>query len=165
MKFGLKKTWGHILGIAIGFPLMLIIVGVVFNKILFINFSFFKVLSIIGVLYLLYLGWQIIFSDLIYEEKEVSKPITFIEALLFQWVNPKAWVMALSIATTYLNNDRFYEKLIFIAFVFFTIAIISSVTWTLFGKVIKNFINVKYANIILGIMLIISVIQMILEKY
>ena len=165
MKFGLKKTLGHILGIAIGFPIMLMIVGILFNKILFTNPLFFKVLSIIGMIYLLYLGYQIIFSDLIYEKKEVSKPITFTQALLFQWVNPKAWIMALSIATTYLSKDNFYYKLVFVAGVFFIVAIASSVTWTVFGKVIKNAINIKLANVILGILLIISIIQMFPEKF
>ena len=112
MKFGLKKTLGHILGIAVGFPLMLVVIGILFNKILFFNDTFFKVLSIAGAVYLLYLGYQIIFSDMIYEDKEISKPITFTQALLFQWVNPKAWIMALSIATTYLSKDNFYYRLV-----------------------------------------------------
>ena len=165
IKFGLKKTLGHILGIAIGFPIMLIIIGILFNKILFINSTFFTILSIIGAIYLLYLCYQIIFSDFIFKEKETSKPITFLEALLFQWVNPKAWIMALSIATTYLTTKNFYYELIFIAFIFFIVAIFSSITWTLFGKAIKNTINIKLANVILGILLIISVIQMFPEKF
>jgi len=165
MKFGLKKTLGHILGIAVGFPLMLMIIGILFNKIIFINPLFFKILSIIGMVYLFYLGYQIIFSDLMYEEKEVSKPITFIEALLFQWVNPKAWIMALSIASTYLKPDNFYNELIFIATIFFFVATTSSVTWALFGKIIQNAINIKLANVILGILLIISIIQMFPEKF
>ena len=165
MKFGLKKTLGHILGIAVGFPLMLIIIGILFNKVLFLNDAFFKVLSIAGAVYLLYLGYQIIFSDMIYENKEISKPITFTLALLFQWVNPKAWIMALSIATTYLSKDNFYYRLVFAAGVFFIVAIASSVTWTVFGKIIKSAINIKLANVILGILLIISVIQILTQKF
>ena len=165
IKFGVKKTLGHILGIAVGFPLMLMVVGVFFNKVFSINPVFFNILSAVGMVYLLYLGYQIIFSDLIYEEKEISKPITFTQAVLFQWVNPKAWIMALSIATTYLTSANFYLELEFVALVFFAIGFISSVTWTLFGKTIKNIINIKLANIILGIMLIVSILQIIPEKF
>ena len=165
MKFGLKKTLGHILGIAVGFPLMLVIIGILFNKVLFLNNAFFKVLSIAGAVYLLYLGYQIIFSDMIYEDKEISKPITFTQALLFQWVNPKAWIMALSIASTYLSKDNFYYRLVFVAEVFFIVAIASSVTWTVFGKIIKSAINIRLANVILGILLIISVIQILTQKF
>jgi threonine/homoserine/homoserine lactone efflux protein len=129
-----------------------------------INPSFFKILSIIGALYLLYLGYRIVFSDYT-KEKEVSKPITFVEAMLFQWVNPKAWIMALGIITTYLTPNNFYLQLIFIVFIFFVTGLISSITWTLFGKIIKDRINAKLANAILGTLLMISVIQILFEKF
>jgi len=171
IKFGIKRTWGHIFGIAIGFPIMVFIVGFAFSNIITLNTTIFNILSILGIMYMLRLAYQIIFSDIRYEESDSkAKPITFLQASLFQWINPKAWVMAFSIASSYISFEyNFYTQLFFIAFVFFIISILSSISWTLFGSVIKKILTkskyIKSVNIFLGILLIISIIQMLPQKF
>ncbi len=170
MKFGLRKTWGHIFGIAIGFPIMLFIVGLVFSSIATLSTILFNILSIIGMIYLAYLAYKIIFSDLLYKENSKTKPISFLQAVLFQWINPKAWAGAFSIASSYIVLDyNFLTQLIFISLLYFVLIIISSITWVIFGSFVKKNVTkpiyLKTINIVLGILLIISIIQMLPEKF
>jgi len=170
MKFGLRRTLGHIFGIAVGFPIMLFIVGLVFSSIATLSTKIFNILSIIGMLYLTYLAYKIIFSDLLYKENAKSKPLTFLQAVLFQWVNPKAWVVAFSIASSYIVLEyNFLTQLVFISIVYFIVAAVSSLTWAFFGSFINKNIEkklyLKTINIFLGLLLIISIIQMLPQKF
>ncbi len=170
IQFGLKKTWKHIWGIALGFPIMVFITGLFFTNIATLNETIFSIISFLGMAYLLYLGYQVIFSDIAYEEKSRSKPISFFQAALFQWINPKAIVIALGVSSTYVTLEHsLYSQLFFISFVFFIVGLCSSITWAVLGTIIKKLLNnkqnLKMINIFLGILLIISIIQMFPEKF
>ncbi len=170
IQFGLKRTWQHILGIAFGFPIMVFITGLFFTNIATLNETIFNIISILGMAYLLYLGYQVIFSDVAYEEKSRAKPISFFQAALFQWINPKAIVIAIGVSSSYITLEySLYSQLFFISFTFFIVGLASSITWTIFGTIIKKLLknkkNLKMINIFLGILLIISIIQMFPEKF
>ena len=105
-NFGFKRTIPHLLGVTLGFTLMVILVGFGLMNI----FEWYPItkqlLTIFSVVYLTYLSYKIATSKPSSSTEGVkSKPMTFIQAVLFQWVNPKAWTMALSAMTLYANSE------------------------------------------------------------
>jgi threonine/homoserine/homoserine lactone efflux protein len=105
IKFGFRKTLPHLVGIPFGHVIQITLVcfglGSLFQRYPLIQF-YLKWLCFV---YLLYLGWRIIgsFSN---NEKEAGRPLKFYEAALFQFVNPKAWVVALTAATAFFPNEE-----------------------------------------------------------
>ena len=169
IKFGLRRTLSHIMGILVGFPLMLIILGILFHYISSINPTLFYIFSYIGILYLLYLAYKIILSNANIKDDPDHQPISFMQAVLFQWVNPKAWVMILSVLSTFISpQDQYYEKLFMITTLFILLGAINCFMWASLGMFIKeklaNKRHMQYINALLGVMLLLAVLQMIPTK-
>ena len=96
-NFGMRRTVPHILGIGCGFVVMLL---------LFEMFPVIRlVLTVVSALYLLWLAWKIANAAPVGSNSGRGRPFTFLQAALFQWVNPKAWMMALSAITLYAPGD------------------------------------------------------------
>jgi threonine/homoserine/homoserine lactone efflux protein len=111
--------------------------GALFQKYPFIQFY----LKWICFFYLLYLGWKI-FGSLSDSNKESGRPLRFYEASLFQFINPKAWVVAFAVASGFFPS----EENIFVGVLFVTItaAVICFPTislWVLFGSGLRKFIK------------------------
>ena len=105
VKFGFRRTLAHFSGVYFGFLLMLTIVcfglGEVFTRVPQIQ----PVLKYVGSAYLLYLAWRIFRSSSI-STATVGKPITFFEAALFQYINPKAWILAGTIPSAFVVDSN-----------------------------------------------------------
>lgn len=169
IKFGLRRTLSHIAGILVGFPLMLIILGILFHYISSIDPTLFYLFSYLGILYLLYLAYKIILSDSSIKDDPNHQPISFLQAVLFQWVNPKAWIMILSVLSTFISpQDSYYEKLLIITALFILFGTLNCFMWASLGMFIKeklsNKKHMRYINAALGLMLLLAVLQMIPSK-
>ena len=162
IKFGFKKTIPHLIGIPFGHTIQITLVcfglGNLFKKYPLIQ-NYLKWLCFI---YLLYLGWKIIgsFSE---HKKESGRPLKLYEAALFQFMNPKAWVVALTASTAFFPvNENFYLATTFVALTAPFICFPSICLWALFGSSIKILIkNAKIKKIIeyfLAVLLIITAI-------
>ena len=96
VNFGFRRSMPHALGISIGFMLLVICVGLGLGEVFKLFPWAYTLLRYVGAAYLLYLAWKIAnaggMSD---NPDEHGKPMTFLGAAAFQWVNPKAWIMAL----------------------------------------------------------------------
>ena len=104
-NFGMRRTVPHILGIGCGFVVMLLLVGLGLAR-LFEMFPVIRlVLTVVSALYLLWLAWKIANAAPVGSNSGRGHPFTFLQAALFQWVNPKAWMMALSAITLYASGD------------------------------------------------------------
>ena len=149
MKFGFKKTLPHLIGIPLGhifqIGLTCLGLGTIFIKFPEIQF-YMKFLCFI---YLIYLGWKMIGSFSL-AENESGRPLRFYEASLFQFINPKAWSIALTVASGFFPAEE--NLLVGVMFVSFTAAVICFPTialWALFGNSIRTFIkNEKTKKII-----------------
>ena len=162
IKFGFKKTIPHLVGIPFGHTIQITLVcfglGNLFQKYPLIQ-NYLKWLCFI---YLLYLGWKIIgsFSE---HKKESGIPLKLYEAAFFQFMNPKAWVVALTASTAFFPvNENFYLATTFVALTAPFICFPSICLLALFGSSIKRLIkNAKIKKIIeyfLAVLLIITAI-------
>lgn len=170
MNFGIKKSIPHVLGICVGFPVMIILIGLGFS-IVFETFPILhEVIKILGLGYLLYLSWLIAHASPDKLESKESKPFTFLQAALFQWVNPKAWVVATSSISAYTTLEgNINIQVATIACAFFFAAIIATCTWLVFGKGIKQILQSakqqKIFNISMALLLVASVFPVIQQVY
>ena len=162
IKFGFKKTIPHLIGIPFGHTIQITLVcfglGNLFQKYPSVQ-NYLKWLCFF---YLLYLGWKIIgsFSE---HKKESGRPLKLYEAALFQFMNPKAWVVALTASTAFFPvNENFYLATIFVALTAPFICFPSICLWALFGSSIKMLIkNAKIKRIVeyfLAVLLVITAI-------
>ena len=162
IKFGFKKTIPHLIGIPFGHTIQITLVcfglGNLFRKYPLVQ-DYLKWLCFI---YLLYLGWKIIGSLSEYK-KESGRPLKLYEAAFFQFINPKAWVVALTASTAFFPvSENFYLATIFVALTAPFICFPSICLWALFGSSIKMLIkNAKIKKIVeyfLAVLLIITAI-------
>jgi threonine/homoserine/homoserine lactone efflux protein len=146
VNFGLRKSLPHLLGIDIGFPLMLIAVGMGISQLFELVPSLMLWLKILGVIYLSYLALKIATTPIQNTESSklgpIGKPFTFIQAALFQWINPKAWIMAVGAMATYTTAGSDYLTQVFvIAGLFIIFGAPCTVVWLGFGKALKGFLS------------------------
>jgi threonine/homoserine/homoserine lactone efflux protein len=139
-NFGFARTLPHMAGIAFGFPAMVLLVGLGVMQIFDLWPASYTVLKIASVCYLAYLAWKIATAAPIQGTDARSRPLRFIEAAAFQWVNPKAWSMALTAITLYAGGrDRSHVALVALAYVL--TALISTSSWTLLGQQIRRLLG------------------------
>lgn len=140
--FGFRRTVPHMLGITVGFPLMVIAVGLGLGEIFTRYPDLHQVLKFVGAVYLLYLAWRIAQAGAPESGQSSGKPLTFLEAAGFQWVNPKAWMMALSTIPAFTTvGGNYYAELAVIALVYAAICVPSCTAWCLFGVGIRQFVT------------------------
>ena len=101
LNFGFRRTIPHLLGVSIGFTLMVFLVGVGLGSVFQQVPALYTVLKYAGAAYLLYLAWKIANAGEMKDGVSRARPMTFLQAAAFQWVNPKAWVMAVGIIATH----------------------------------------------------------------
>ncbi len=170
LTFGYRRTIPHMAGVFLGFPLMVLIVGLGMGA-LFEKFPLvLTVLKFIGIIYLFWMAYKIANNSSSYdvEENNESKPFSFMQAAMFQWVNPKAWIMAItSISIFVTSNENGLFQIIIISLIYFLSGCVSCNTWAFGGTVLKKFIksekSVQRLNIAMAILLIASVLPIIFE--
>lgn len=142
VNFGFRATIPHILGITLGFPAMLAVVGLGLAKI-FVAIPWVHVaLKYVSIGYLLYLAWRIATAADVAASEGTTKPLTFLQAAAFQWVNVKAWVIALSAVTTYtVVNATLPLQIGVIALLDVGITLICVSCWTSFGHFLRNYLH------------------------
>jgi threonine/homoserine/homoserine lactone efflux protein len=100
-NFGFRRTVLHILGISVGLGVMVLAMGLGLGGVFKAWPVLHEVLRWVGGAYMLWLAWKIATPRASRDKDAGAKPMTFLQAAAFQWVNPKAWAMALTAATTY----------------------------------------------------------------
>lgn len=167
VNFGIKRSIPHLMGISLGFPTMILAVGLGLSAI-FQAYPFIHiVIKVIGISYLLYLSWLIANSSNKMEGKQVSKPFTFLQAAAFQWVNPKGWIMAVGAIATFTSvQQELNSQVMTIASVFLCVAFPCAIVWLGFGvalkRLLKNERQQRIFNITMALLLVASIIPMML---
>ncbi|WP_309086053.1 LysE family translocator [Chelativorans sp.] len=158
VNFGFLRTIPHMLGIAAGFCSLLLAVGFGLGALLTAYPQLHLLLKAAGGAYLLYLAWKIATSRALAQKGEGgASPMSFTQAALFQWVNPKAWVMAVTAMAVYANPDAPFISVLLIAFAFTVVNFPSVSVWAGFGVALRGFLadpaRLKWFNIAMGLAL------------
>lgn len=132
-NFGFSRTVPHMLGIGIGFTIMVAIVGLGLMQIFDFWPVSYTILKVTSAAYLLWLAWKIANAASPEDTEAGATPMTFMQAALFQWVNPKAWTMALTAITLYAPGRELLSVLI-VAATFGTVNLPAVSVWTLLGQ-------------------------------
>lgn len=132
-NFGFARTVPHMLGVGLGFVLMVIVVGMGLAQIFDAYPVSYTVLKVASILYLGYLAWKIANAAPIKRGEATGTPMTFLQAAAFQWVNPKAWAMALTAISAY-TPDTTFAAIALVAVVFGAVNLPSVSLWTVMGQ-------------------------------
>ncbi|RLP24662.1 LysE family translocator [Mesorhizobium sp. YM1C-6-2] len=166
VNFGFVRSVPHMLGIGGGFLSLLLGVGLGLGAMLTAFPSLHLALKVLGGAYLLYLAWRIAMSRSIGSGADSgARPMTFLEAAAFQWVNPKAWVMAVSAMAIYTNPQAPFLSMLIVAGAFAVVNLPSVSTWAGFGMALRGFladpVRLKWFNVAMGVLLAASLWPML----
>ena len=159
------RTLPHMFGILFGFVVLISAIGLGLG-VLFKTFpTLHTALKFVGAAYLVYLAWRIASSRSMGKANSKGRPMSIIEAALFQWVNPKAWTMAITAMAVYTQVEAPLLSASIVVGVFAIATAVSVSVWTAFGTGLRGFladpVRLKWFNIARGLTLVASVVPML----
>jgi threonine/homoserine/homoserine lactone efflux protein len=167
-NFGFRRTLPHMLGVAIGFTIMVLAIGLGLSEI-FERFPLIhQVLRYGGGAYLLYLAYRIATAaPTPGAAQPTGHPLTFLQAALFQWINPKSWMMAVGAISAYTTvGGNLMLESVLIAVTFGAIGLPSTALWAGLGVAIARLLRTRWAlrafNIAMALLLVASLAVMFL---
>ncbi|NOI80042.1 LysE family translocator [Vibrio tubiashii] len=168
VNFGVKKTMPLLLGICVGFTIMLLLVGLGFGQLFNLFPQLDVVIKTLGTAYLLYLAWQIAQSGNVSAAGGQPKPLGFMKGALFQWVNGKAWVVAIGAISAFTTvGDTYMSQNLTIAMTFFVASFPCVGVWLMFGSVLRQYLQkpsyLRLFNLTMSILLAISVLPVVID--
>lgn len=168
LNYGFRRSLPHFWGVNLGFALMVLLVGLGLGKAFELYPLLYTALKHAGAAYLLYLAWEIATAGPVdVGGASRGRPITFLEAAAFQWVNPKGWVMAVGSVSAYAAIAPFPWNMILIAALFGTLGMASSGTWVGFGTALQHVLtdprHVRVFNVAMALLLVASLWPILAE--
>ena len=165
VNFGFVRTIPHMVGIGVGFFVLLVAVGFGLGALLQTVPLLYTMLKFAGGAYLLWIAWKIGTSRSLGEGKAGARPMNFLEAAAFQWVNPKAWVMAVSAMATYTDPHNYTFSVLLVGVAFGLVNFPSVSTWAGFGSALRQWLSepvrLKWFNITMALLLVASLWPML----
>jgi threonine/homoserine/homoserine lactone efflux protein len=158
VNFGFARTIPQVLGITAGFTSLLLGMGLGLGAVLVAFPALHVVLRVAGGAYLLWLAWRIGTSrSLSANANSETRPLRFVDSALFQWVNPKAWVVAMTAMSVYIDDNAPLRSVLLICLVFALVNLPGVAVWAAFGVSLRRFLSdparLKYFNICMGLLL------------
>lgn len=164
-NFGFRRTVPHLLGVSVGFTAMLMIVGLTMGELIHRSALLRETLRWGGALLLLWIAWKIATSDGTAKGDGALRPMTFVEATAFQWINPKAWSMSVAATSQFITAERPYASAVVVGGVFMGLGLLSSSTWALAGTSIARFLTtpgrLRAFNLTMAALIVLSTIEML----
>jgi len=165
-NFGFARTIPQVLGITVGFTLLLVAVGLGLGAMLTAYPPAHWALKAMGGAYLLYLAWRIGTSRALGQGRDAAgRPLTFLESAAFQWVNPKAWVVALTAMAVYTTPEAPFLSVALAALAFALVNLPSVSAWAGFGVALRGFLaapsRLKWFNVAMGTLLALTLWPML----
>lgn len=166
LNFGIWRTLPHAFGIMIGFSIMVVLVALGFGAVFEVFPQIDIVLKICATAFMLYLAYKIATARPPELQDDTARPMRFIEAAGFQWINPKAWAMASSSSALFLPADgRWYHALL-LGLAFAIASVPSTMTWTILGDQMRRLLGnhqlFRVFNIVMALLLV-ATLYFILE--
>jgi threonine/homoserine/homoserine lactone efflux protein len=168
LNFGLRRTLPHILGVTLGYVFLILCLGFGLGAIFTAWPMAYTILKYVGSAYLLYLAWKIASADP--HAPKIShrqKPLSFIQAAAFQWINVKGCVMGVGAISTYAGIAAYPYNILLMAGIFLFVCLGSTFTWAAFGitlqHLLKNPRHTRIFNIVMAILLVASIYPVFTE--
>jgi len=139
-NFGFARTIPHMLGISLGFGVMIVLVGAGLAELFAAYPVSHTILKAVSVVYMAWLAWRIANAAPAQPGERKGRPLTFLQAAAFQWVNPKAWAMALTALAVYAPDATFLAFAL-VAAVFAAVNLPSVSLWTVLGQQMARFLT------------------------
>ena len=163
-NFGFARSVPHMLGIAIGFTVMIFAVGLGILQIFEAWPPAAMLLKLASVAYMSWLAWKIMHAAPASPGENTGSPMSFAQAAAFQWVNPKAWAMALTALSLY-ASDASLLSFVLVAVVFGLVNLPSITLWTVLGlqlaRVLTNARRLRVFNRVMAALLMASLIPVL----
>jgi threonine/homoserine/homoserine lactone efflux protein len=139
--FGVRRSWPHVLGTALGVGAMAILVAAGLGVLVTTVPPLALAMKIAGSVYLLYLAWQVAGAGAL-ERTTASRPMGLLQATAFQVVNPKVWIFAVGAVSTFRPADvPIALGSALVALVMMAITIPSSAVWVVGGDALNRLIE------------------------
>jgi threonine/homoserine/homoserine lactone efflux protein len=163
VNHGLVRSLPHLAGITAGFSFIVLAMGLGLHAVFVAVPLLQTILKYVGAAYLLWLAWQLATSAPLRSDKTtVTQPVSFWAAAAFQWVNPKAWVMALGAVTTYLPHAFHAVDAAVLAGVFGAVNLPCVAVWAAFGTAMRQVLqapkSVRVFNVVTAGLLVLSLV-------
>ena len=140
VNFGFRRSVPHMLGVALGFSLMVLIVGLGLAGVFHTEPRAVRALQVVSIVYMLWLAWKIANAGAPKEGTAKARPLGFLQAAGFQWVNPKAWAMALT-ATSIYAPDQSLSAMALVAGAFTAVNLPSVAIWVSMGQAMRRLLT------------------------
>ena len=166
VNYGVRRTVPHMLGISLGHALMVFLVGLGLARV-FEDVPWSRpALAVASILYMGWLALKIATAAPPRGGRSTGRPFTFLQAAAFQWVNPKAWVMALTAVTAYAAGTDWVSVLV-VALVFAAVNLPSVGIWAVAGEKLRRFLDepgtLRVFNIAMAVLLVASLVPLVWE--
>lgn len=166
-RFGFRRSIPHVLGVSLGFPMMLFPIAMGLGALFEQSALFREVLRYVGAAVMLYIGWKIATAKAGAADDAQARPFTFAMAAGFQWINPKAWSMAIGVAGSFVVGASPVVEAALCAGVFALLGVGSAALWTGFGVQIRQFLSTPWRfrvfNITMGLAVAACVILLFID--
>lgn len=164
-NFGIRRSIPHMLGIVFGFPAMIFLVGLGVMQLFELWPPLHLVLKIASVIYMLWLAWKIANARPPDTTQAPGNPLSFLQSAAFQWVNPKAWTMALGAITLYAAS-RDIPAVALVSITYVMVGCISTTTWVVLGqqmrRLLRNPTHLRMFNVAMALLLVASLIPVLI---
>lgn len=165
--FGYRRSVPHMLGICLGVVVMVLLIGAGLGKLFETEPRIYTLLKYVGAAYLIWLAWKIARAGNVDQGQSGSRPFSFWQAAAFQWVNPKAWIMAVGVVATYTPREGFFVNLMLSALVLGLVNYPCISVWTLFGSTVGRALRTPQAlrtfNGVMAGLLLLSLVPIFAE--
>ncbi|MHB2167524.1 LysE family translocator [Alsobacter sp. R-9] len=168
VNFGFLRTVPHMVGIGVGFIAMVVIVGLGLGTLMTASPLVHTAFQVGCSAYLLLMAWRLATSGSLGVGSAGARPMGAVQAALFQWINPKAWAMALTTAAVYVDPAQVGPSVATIALVFAAIHFPTAGLWTGFGTSLRGFLaepaRLKAFNVVMAVLLAGSVLPLVMTR-
>ncbi len=161
-NFGFARSIPLVLGISLGFLTMVFCVGIGLGGILTTTPLIYTLLKLVCAAYVSWLAWKIARSRSLGSEggEKIERPFSFLQAALFQLVNPKAWAVALIVTVSYTDPQNYLPSLILMIMLFAAVNLPSISVWALSGMALRRMLGegnrIAVFNTAMAVLLVLS---------
>lgn len=168
VNFGFQRTIPHMMGVGLGFALMVGLVGVGLDAVFSRFPALLPTMRYAGAAYMLWLAIRLALAGPIGDADYSGNPLGFFGAAAFQWINPKAWVIAISALTAYAVSDNYSRSVAVVALVFGIVTLPCVALWVLFGTAMRRPLSnprfVRPFNLAMAALLVASIVPVLAER-